>query len=294
MNLTMNMNRSSVLKMASMLILTLGATSVPAQSDSWKTPVLTRAQLDQLLAKPEKLVIIDVRRPDELTAIGGLPVYLSIQLADLDKSLAWIPKDRKVVTISNHAGRAGKAADLLASRGFKVAGRIGVQTYEEEGGKLTKIAAPPPPPARGPSLELAAQAAQVALDACAAKGFNVGVSVIDSGGVLKVLLAKDGVSPRGVQSSTNKAVTSLTFRDATSRVAERLKTDQSLASTIAANPSFNVRAGGVLLKVNDEVIGAIGVGGAKGSENDEICANAGVEAIHPRLTTSTAHHSSGY
>jgi uncharacterized protein GlcG (DUF336 family)/rhodanese-related sulfurtransferase len=229
-----------------------------------------------------------VRRPDELTTIGGFPVYLSIQIAELEKSVAWIPKDRRVVTVSNHAGRAVRAADLLSAKGFKVAGAIGAQNYEQDGGKLTRIAAPAPPPAAGPSLELAAQAAQTAVDACAAKGFNVGVSVIDSGGVLKALLAKDGTSPRGVQSSTNKAVTALAFGDATSSLTERIKSEKVLADSIAANPNFNARAGGVLLKVNDKVIGAIGVGGARGSENDEVCALAGIQAIQSKLTKATA------
>jgi rhodanese-related sulfurtransferase len=110
-----------------------------------QAPQLHRAAIDALLAKPEDLLVIDVRRPDELTAIGGLPVYLSIQAKDLEKSLAFIPKDRTIVTVSNHAGRAGVAADLLVSHGFKVAGAIGVQNYEAEGGTLTKVAAPPPP-----------------------------------------------------------------------------------------------------------------------------------------------------
>lgn len=109
-----------------------------------KTPVLTRAQFDTLLAKPGKLLILDIRRPDEVTKIGGFPVYLSVQLADLEQSLAWIPKDRQIVVISNHAVRAGRAGDLLTAKGFKVAGRLGVQTYEEEGGKVTHIAVPPP------------------------------------------------------------------------------------------------------------------------------------------------------
>jgi len=104
-----------------------------------KAHILTRAELDQLLAKPEQLVVIDVRRPDELTSIGGFPAYLSIQVGDLEKFLAYIPKERTVVTVSNHAGRAARAADLLASKGFKVAGAVGAQNYEEQGGKLTKI-----------------------------------------------------------------------------------------------------------------------------------------------------------
>jgi rhodanese-related sulfurtransferase len=114
-----------------------------AKDPGSKAHVLKRSELEALLAKPDKLLLIDVRRPDELTAIGGFPVYLSIQLSELEKSIAWIPKDRTIVTVSNHAGRAGRAADLLASKGFKIAGAVGAQTYETEGGALTKIAPKP-------------------------------------------------------------------------------------------------------------------------------------------------------
>ena len=120
------------------------ADAAAAQVKTYKSPKLNRAQLDALLAKPEQLLIIDIRRPDELTKIGGLPVYLSIQFQDLEKSIAYIPKDRTIVTVSNHAGRAFPAADLLLSKGFKVAGAVGVQNYEEEGGTLVKIVPPPP------------------------------------------------------------------------------------------------------------------------------------------------------
>lgn len=109
-----------------------------------KTPKLNRAQIDALLQHPESLLIIDVRRPDELTAIGGFPAYLSIQSGDLEKFLAYIPRERSIVTVSNHAARAGVAADLLASKGFKVVGTIGVENYQEEGGTLTRVIAPPP------------------------------------------------------------------------------------------------------------------------------------------------------
>jgi rhodanese-related sulfurtransferase len=108
-----------------------------------KAKKLSRAELDQLLASPATL-LIDVRRPDEVSAIGGFPVYLSIQAADLEKHLSEIPKDRTIVTVSNHAARATRAADLLDSKGFKVAGAVGVEDYEGEGGKITKIEIPKP------------------------------------------------------------------------------------------------------------------------------------------------------
>jgi rhodanese-related sulfurtransferase len=106
--------------------------------------VLSNAEFDALAAKPDQIVIIDVRRPDELSQNGGFPVYLSIQIGELQNSLAWIPKDRTIITVSNHAGRAGQAADILTKAGFRVAGAIGAQTYEQAGGKITRIAVPPP------------------------------------------------------------------------------------------------------------------------------------------------------
>jgi rhodanese-related sulfurtransferase len=108
--------------------------------------VLSRAEFDDLLAKPDQILIIDVRRPDEVKDVGGFPVYLSIQINDLPNRLAWIPRDRTIIALSNHASRAGRAADILAKAGFKVAGAAGAQTYEADGGALTKIVQPPPNP----------------------------------------------------------------------------------------------------------------------------------------------------
>jgi rhodanese-related sulfurtransferase len=108
------------------------------------TERLDRAQLDKLLGHPEKLLFIDVRRPDEISKVGGFPIYLSIQIKDLEESLAYIPKGRQIVTISVRAHRAGDAGDFLISKGFKVAGAVGVKDYEDQGGSLTKVAIPAP------------------------------------------------------------------------------------------------------------------------------------------------------
>ena len=104
-----------------------------------KAKVLNRAELDNLLSRPDRVLLLDLRRPDEVSTNGGFPVYLSIQIGELEKHLSEIPKDRVIVTVSNHAGRAGRAADILGSKGFNVAGAVGAQTYESEGGKLLKI-----------------------------------------------------------------------------------------------------------------------------------------------------------
>jgi rhodanese-related sulfurtransferase len=142
--------------MRKLLLFTLVAATIAfGQADSAKqnnkkkgseAKVLTRAEIDALLAKPDQVLIIDVRRPDEVTSNGGFPVYLSIQIDNLEKSLAWIPRDRTIIALSNHAARGGRAADILTKAGFKVAGAAGVEDYEAQGGTLTRIVPPPPNP----------------------------------------------------------------------------------------------------------------------------------------------------
>ena len=120
-----------------------------------KAKKLTRAEFDALVAHPDQVLLIDVRRPDEISSIGGFPVYLSIQIKDLKNHLGEIPKDKLIITVSNHAARAGVAADLLADNGFKVAGAVGAQTYETEGGTLLKVVVPKTP-ANGTTQAVAA------------------------------------------------------------------------------------------------------------------------------------------
>jgi hypothetical protein len=88
--------------------------------------------------------IILALRPHEIQSIGGFPVFLSIQWATSKST--W-PKFLRMGTsspVSNHAVRAVRVADLLANKGFNIAGAVGAQTYEFEGGKLVKVAAPAP------------------------------------------------------------------------------------------------------------------------------------------------------
>jgi hypothetical protein len=58
-----------------------------AQEPAFKAKKLNRAELDAYLAHPDRILLIDVRRPDEITNIGGFPVYLSIQIQDLKNHL---------------------------------------------------------------------------------------------------------------------------------------------------------------------------------------------------------------
>ncbi|MEO7580544.1 MAG: rhodanese-like domain-containing protein [Massilia sp.] len=120
--------------------------AAPAAPQAWayKTKELKRADIDALLAKPDEVLVIDVRRPDEVTAKGSFPVFLNIQAKEVEKQLSFIPKNRAIITVSNHAHRAGAVGDLLTAKGFNVAGAAGSEDYEAQGGKIVRIAAPAP------------------------------------------------------------------------------------------------------------------------------------------------------
>lgn len=139
------MNRLTLL----LVLLPMAAIATLAQQgarQAAKAKVLTRAEFDKLIEVPNRVLLLDVRSPAEVATNGGFPVYLSIQAAELEKHLSEIPKDRPIVTVSNHAHRAGIAADLLASKGFTIAGAIGAQVYESEGGQLVKYHSQPAAP----------------------------------------------------------------------------------------------------------------------------------------------------
>ena len=179
-------------------------------------------------------------------------------------------------------------AALLATSALALAAYVLAQTpapeagYSQSGRPLPAPgtnAAPVPAAAAGPSLEAALAVAQVAIQTCKELDQKVGVTVLDSAGIPKVVLATDGVSPRGVQSSTNKALTSLAFKAATGELEGKSKSDSDVANRLSANPVFNTHAGGLLITNGTGIIGAIGVGGAKGSEKDEACAKAALTRL---------------
>lgn len=120
------------------------AASAPA-AWAYKTKQLSRAEIDALLAQPGKLLVLDVRRPDELIKYGSFPAFLSIQNKDLEANLAYLPRDRAILTVSNHAQRAGAAGDLLTAKGYTIAGAAGSEDYEKAGGTAVVHIQPPAP-----------------------------------------------------------------------------------------------------------------------------------------------------
>lgn len=129
------------------------------------------------------------------------------------------------------------------------------------------------------SLDLAQAIAKAALDSCRAQNYHIVVIVMDASGAIKVLMRDDGTSPQNIDTTRRKAFTALAFRG-TSGEQTKVWENQKIPNI---GPDRVALAGGVAIKVGNEVIGAIGVGGAPGSEKDEACALAGVAKYADKL-----------
>lgn len=143
----------SSLLLTSSLALSQPAAGPPGAADSQpytaKVKQLSRAEVDALLAKPGKVLFVELRRPDQVSSDGSFPVYLAVLAKDLEKDLKYIPRDRTLVTVGLHARYAGQYGDILVSKGFKVAGAVGTTEYQAAGGVISKVAIPPPRRAAG-------------------------------------------------------------------------------------------------------------------------------------------------
>ena len=145
------------------------------------------------------------------------------------------------------------------------------------------------PTARGPEMALALEGAQASVAACAMNGVKAAVSVVNSAGVLRLLLTADGTTDDQIEISRKKAATAVALKAVTSEVADKMEKDPAFKAKIEADKTLFPRPGGLLLMVGNDMIGAIGFSGASrlngvpGGVRDEACAKAGLEKVKARL-----------
>ena len=134
------------------------------------------------------------------------------------------------------------------------------------------------------SMELADRIAHGAVDACRKMGYRTTITVLDSSGALKSFLRDDGTGPHTISLSRDKAYTAITL-------ANRFATSGTFATarnSTLGSPMTNIQgvvgvAGGVPIKFRGEVIGGVGSSGAVGGDKDEICSQAGIDAVADQL-----------
>ena len=129
---------------------------------------------------------------------------------------------------------------------------------------------------------LAIEAASETVVTCAKQGYHETAVVLDADGATIASLRGDGAGIHSLDSAHDKAYTSVSFKNDTLALAERAKGEDSIAP-LAKLPHILFFGGGVVIKLNDEVIGSIGAAGAPGAKLDDACARAGLNKIHDRL-----------
>jgi uncharacterized protein GlcG (DUF336 family) len=129
---------------------------------------------------------------------------------------------------------------------------------------------------------LAVEAASEGVASCAKSGYSETVVVVDADGATIAAVRGDGAGIHTLDSAHDKAYTSVSFKSDTMAIAERAKGGGEI-TPLAKLPHLLFFPGGAVIKLDNEVIGAIGAAGAPGGNLDDGCAKAGLEKIRDRL-----------
>ncbi|MEO8895819.1 MAG: heme-binding protein [Rhizomicrobium sp.] len=171
---------------------------------------------------------------------------------------------------------------LLAAASFAIAVPAFAQVIATPP-TMEDFKAPRPPHGHGASPDLAIEAVQAALAACASQGAKVTALMIDSEGVPIALVSADGgvLTERLVASKARVALkTKMTSAEAQTRA----KTDPAFLAALMADPYAGTPfQGGLPVMMGGEIAGAFAVGGASSGAQDEACAKAGLAKIQDRL-----------
>ena len=129
---------------------------------------------------------------------------------------------------------------------------------------------------------ISSELAQKMLNAAVAKATELGVSenvaILDDGGNLKAFSRMDGASIPTIEIAQNKAYTAL-FGVSTQEFFDFIQGDPSLLAGIPTLPRVAAWGGGFPIKVDGEIVGAIGLSGAPIVQNDVDCAKAALALV---------------
>ena len=176
------------------------------------------------------------------------------------------------ITESDPAALPGEFVDMPQDR------QLTVPLGPPAGTRATRPPSVDPTPSPGSALAL--EAAQAAVESCAADGYVVAAAVTDAAGKLKAALAPDGTRSNGVYMALRKDVTVVAFRMPTLALREKMASDASLMARV--KPNMALLPGGIPIMKGDVLVGAISTSGAAAYE-EEKCARAGLQKIQSRL-----------
>ena len=128
------------------------------------------------------------------------------------------------------------------------------------------------------NLALARRVTDAAGEAALGIGIRVSIAVVDGGGNLTSFVRMDGAELAGVDLARDKAYTSVANSIATHDLAVLAGPGGELFGIHAnAGGRYVIFGGGIPLRVDGRIVGAIGVSGGTAAQ-DVACASAGVAA----------------
>jgi uncharacterized protein GlcG (DUF336 family) len=130
------------------------------------------------------------------------------------------------------------------------------------------------------SLAMAQTVANAAMDKCEAMGFRVSVEVVDRDGLPVVMLRGDGAGLSTPEGADRKAYTARAFSAPSADFVKRMKDNPAVAGSIQYTRVLAL-GGGLPIKVGGDVVGAVGVSGSPGKDDD--CSQAGIDKVAAQL-----------
>jgi uncharacterized protein GlcG (DUF336 family) len=143
----------------------------------------------------------------------------------------------------------------------------------DEGGLVTFKAMKP---------EVALELAQATLKACRQAGFQVAVAVTDRLGVTQVILRDRLAGAHTPETARRKAWTAASFRTDTVTMTEETQAGKAQSGVRFVSEAMMI-GGGIPVTAGGTMVGAVGVSGAPGGDEDHKCAEAGIAAIEESL-----------
>src|SRR3954463_12305176 len=131
------------------------------------------------------------------------------------------------------------------------------------------------------SLAIARTLVETSIDACKKMGYNTSAVVVDRAGETMVAMRGDNASPHTMENARRKAYTARSFRQTTAEYAKKYAEGNKTVAQQVTLPNVIAIAGGVPIKVGEDVIGGVGLSGSPGKDDE--CVEAGMQKVAGQL-----------
>ena len=126
--------------------------------------------------------------------------------------------------------------------------------------------------------EVALRMATAAMEHCRAEGYQVGVTVVDRFGIPQVFLRDRFAGLHVYETSRRKAWTAVSFRTSTTELDAATAPDSTARGIRHLSEALPL-GGGLVVEGDATIVAGIGVSGAPSPDLDDVCAEAGIEAV---------------